>query len=60
MNTDNLTVTCNGTTFKYNMPEVWPECSAKAVCQPPLLMPGVMNTAQDTFREYIKEGDGIA
>ena len=44
MNTDELEIYCNGETFTYDIPDIWPQCSDLAVCSPVNIVSGVMQS----------------
>ena len=58
MSEDTIEVFCNGDTFAFDEPTVWPECSASAVCSPPHIMTSIMESDHKPG-EMIMEGDGI-
>ena len=59
MNEHQLEVYCNGTTFTYDIPDEWPECSDLAVCQaPPDIIYGLMKyLVPNNKSQYIMENE---
>ena len=60
MSKDTLNVLCNGDTFQYELPEEWPVCTSKAICNSPYVNAGIMQvTLTNTDKEYIEENEQV-
>ena len=60
MSEDTIDVLCNGDTYQYELPEVWPVCSSQAICNSPYVNSGVMQvTLSNKEKEYIEENDKV-